>query len=167
MKIRKEINEDSEKIFALNAIAFPSEVEARLVDRLRETATPFVSLLAEEDGEIKGHILFTPVTLDSAPELSMLGLAPMAVAPQFQNSGIGSRLVEAGLEECRKLDTQAVIVLGHPDYYPRFGFVPSVNYGIKSEYDVPDEVFLVRELIPGSLSHKPGIVSYHPAFARI
>ncbi|MDD9890981.1 MAG: N-acetyltransferase [Gammaproteobacteria bacterium] len=167
MKIRKEINEDSEKIFALNASAFPSEVEARLVDRLRETATPFVSLLAEEDGEIKGHILFTPVTLDSAPELSMLGLAPMAVAPQFQNSGIGSRLVEAGLEECRKLDTQAVIVLGHPDYYPRFGFVPSVNYGIKSEYDVPDEVFLVRELIPGSLSHKPGIVSYHPAFARI
>ena len=167
MKIRTESKEDVEQIFALNARAFPSEEETRLVVRLRDAANPFVSLIAEEDGQIIGHILFTPVTLDSDSGLSMLGLAPMAVAPEYQNSGIGSQLVEAGLEQCRKINTDAVVVLGHSEYYPRFGFVSSVNYGIKSEYEVPDEVFMALELVPGSLKDKQGIISYHPAFAGL
>jgi len=97
----------------------------------------------------------------------MMGLAPMAVASQYQHKGIGSKLIKAGLEQCQALGYDAVVVLGHPGYYPKFGFVPSVKYNIKSEYDVPDEVFMALELVPESLKDHEGVVKYHEAFNNV
>jgi putative acetyltransferase len=96
-----------------------------------------------------------------------MGLGPMAVAPGRQNSGIGSLLVGAGLDRCRAMGAVAVVVLGHPDYYPRFGFVPASGFSIDSEYDVPDEVFMAQELVPGALRQVTGRIHYHPAFADL
>lgn len=165
--IRLEQAADQEAIYAVNAAAFPEEDEARLVNALREQADPVISLIAEKDDRIVGHLMLSPVTLDSAPELKLMGLAPMAVAPEFQSQGVGSALVNSGLQHCTDSKVAAVVVLGHPEYYPRFGFLPSIEYGIKSEYDVPPEVFMVKELIPESLATVSGTVSYHPAFASL
>jgi len=93
-----------------------------------------------------------------------MGLAPMAVLPAKQRQGIGTALVRAGLEECRRLSFEAVIVLGHADYYPRFGFVPASRYGLTCEYDVPDDVFMVLELSAGTLEGRSGVIRYHAAF---
>lgn len=93
-----------------------------------------------------------------------MGLAPMAVLPEYQNKGIGSALVRAGLEQCRNLGFAAVIVLGHPEYYPRFGFKPAAGFGIDSKYDIPEEVFMAIELEPGALSDLSGRAQYHEAF---
>lgn len=98
--------------------------------------------------------------------ISIAGLAPMAVAAEFQNKGIGLKLVEEGLKCCNGAAYGAIVVLGHPDYYPRFGFIPSVNFGIKSEYDVPDEVFMALELNEGALADCRGTVKYHGFFNK-
>ena len=167
MLIRAERDTDHAAVHAVNAAAFPTPLEADLVDALRRQAHPLISLVAERDGAILGHILFTPVTLEGRPDLRIMGLAPMAVAPGHQRSGIGSALVRAGLDECRHLGFYAVVVLGHPEYYPRFGFSPAVRYGLRSEYDVPDEVFMAMELLPGALRNAPGTIQYHPAFGSV
>lgn len=96
-----------------------------------------------------------------------MGLAPLAVLSQYQNKGIGSKLVKAGLECCQSLGYDAVVVLGHPNYYPKFGFVPSVKYSIKSEYDVPDEVFMLVELTLGSVKNNKGTIKYNDAFKSV
>lgn len=162
--IRQETAADIAAIHAVNAAAFETAAEADLVDSLRARAADVISLVAECDGEIVGHILFSPVSLASSPELKIMGLAPMAVAPSHQRSGIGSVLVRAGLEQCKRQGAAAAVVLGHPAYYPRFGFVPSVRYGIDSEYDVPQDVFMLMELVPGALQGASGTVRYHAAF---
>jgi putative acetyltransferase len=174
--IRPERAADASAVRAVNESAFETDVEARLVDVLRVEASPLVSLVAEIDGSICGHILFSPITLQqevagsqgaSHSRSQPLGLAPMAVSPSHQRKGIGSALVRAGLAACRQLECEAVVVLGHPQFYPRFGFRPASHFGLRSEYDVPDEVFMAMELTPGSLAGKHGIVRYHPAFARV
>ena len=167
MLIRDERGADKAAIHAVNAAAFPTPEEADLVDALRRQAQPLISLVAERDGTLLGHILFSPVTLDSQPGLRLMGLAPMAVAPEHQRSGIGSALVQAGLDACRQQGFSAVVVLGHPEYYPRFGFSPAVRHGIRSEYDVPDEVFMAMELIPGALREATGTIKYHAAFGSV
>ncbi|MDX1404658.1 MAG: N-acetyltransferase [Woeseiaceae bacterium] len=164
--IREETNADRNAIYEINAAAFPTEAEAKLVDALRVSADPFVSLVAEEDDEIIGNIVFTPVALASFGDLQLMGLAPMAVKPARQRSGIGSRLVEAGLENLRTLGVGAVVVLGHADYYPRFGFRPASRWGIASEYDVPDDAFMLLELASGYLDGYQGTIRYHAAFAE-
>ena len=111
--------------------------------------------------------MFSPATMPDRPELRLMGLAPMAVAAERQRIGIGSQLVEAGLDECRRLEVDAVIVLGHPEYYPKFGFVPSTQFGFKSEYDVPDEIFMAMELSAGALEGASGPAQYHPVFAGL
>jgi len=168
MNIRKEIDSDKEHIWKVNAEAFETEAEANLVNALRDSGILFISLIAEEDDEIVGHILFTPVELlDDDSGLKLMGLAPMAVLTKLQKKGIGSQLVETGIKHCSSQDYDAVVVLGHPEYYPKFGFVPSVRYGIKSEYDVPDEAFMVLELKENSLKDKKGIIKYHAAFNSV
>ncbi len=167
MKIRKETAADIEAVFEINRSAFPTEEEAQLVNRLRETASPLISLVAEGEQEIIGHILFTPVTLDSDTNLFLMGLAPMAVNPARQNKGIGTLLARAGIEECRALGAAGLVVLGHPKYYPRFGFSPSANFGIKSKYDGAPEVFMVLELSAEVFAGKAGVISYHSSFARL
>ncbi|MBC8259633.1 MAG: N-acetyltransferase [SAR324 cluster bacterium] len=168
MQIRKEKDSDIDNIWRINAEAFEAEAEANLVNQLRKSGIPYISLIAEDAGEIVGHILFTPVELNgNQAELKIMGLAPMAVAVQHQKQGVGSQLVKEGLEHCRRQNYDAVVVLGHPKYYPKFGFMPSAKYGIKSEYDVPDEVFMVLELKKGTLEKKQGIIKYHAAFKDV
>jgi putative acetyltransferase len=166
MIIRDERPGDAERIRTVNLAAFETSTEADLVDALRRQATPLVSLVAEEDANVIGHILFSPVTLASEPALALMGLAPMAVAPPRQRQGIGSRLVREGLERCRQLNVAAVVVLGHAEYYPRFGFLPAARLALRSEYDVPEEVFMVHELRDGALSGVSGTIRYHPVFTN-
>ncbi len=164
MNIRYETAADIAQIHDVNQRAFGQPVEADLVDALREQARPFLSIVADGHGAIVGHICFTPVTIEQTNGLVM-GLAPMAVAPERQHQGIGSQLVRFGLDECRRLGAVAVVVLGHPEYYPRFGFRPASSIGLRSEYDVPDPVFMVLALTPGV--DLRGVARYHEAFAGI
>lgn len=167
MLIRIEQRSDKDLVYAIHAEAFETSAEAGLVDALRIRARPFISLVAEEGNEVCGHILFTPVTLSGVPELPIVGLAPMAVAPERQNQGLGSALVRTGLDECKRQGFVAVVVLGHPNYYPRFGFQPASKFQLRSEYEVPDEVFMVAELSPGALRGKTGVIRYHEAFRSL
>ncbi len=173
MNIRLEQASDIEKIWGVNADAFTTDVEANLVNTLRDSGCPMVSLVAEEGDQIVGHILFTPVELSSDgaavnnKDLKLMGLAPMAVVSDYQKKGVGSQLIKAGLEHCNTLGVDAVVVLGHPDYYPRFGFVASVEYGIKVGLDVPEDVFMVQELKKGCLDGRSGTIKFHEAFAGV
>jgi putative acetyltransferase len=166
MRVRPEAQADHAAVHEINLAAFGGETEARLVALLREQARPVVSLVAEDAGIVIGHIMFSPVSLHGFRGL-MMGLAPMAVAPARQRAGIGSALVRAGLERCREIGAQAVVVLGHPDFYPRFGFLPAARLGLCCEYDVPAEAFMVLELESHALRGATGTVSYHRAFAGI
>lgn len=151
----------------MNVSAFDTSAEADLVDALRESAQPLVSLVAERDGQIVGHIMFSPVTLAGHADAKLMGLAPMAVAPPHQRQGIGSLLVDAGLAQCGQLGFGAVVVLGHAAYYPRFGFVPASRFGLTCAYDVPDDVFMAVELQPDVLRDKTGTIRYHAAFDQL
>jgi putative acetyltransferase len=167
MLIRAARPEDAPGIRAVNISAFGTTAEADLVDALCERAAPIISLVADDEEAVVGHILFTPMTLDADRELKVMGLAPMAVATGRQRQGIGTALVHAGLDECWQLGAAAVAVLGHPEYYPRFGFVPASKFGLMSRYDVPDDVFMIVEGRRGALAGKHGLLSYHPAFAEL
>ena len=164
MEIRPERPGDAARVHALNRAAFESDTEATLVDALRARAAGTISLVAEEDGEIVGHIMFSPVQLTGAPDVRALALAPMAVAPGRQRTGVGSALVRRGLEHSRASSADAVFVVGHPAYYPRFGFTLASGAGIACEFEVPDEAFMVLELVPGVLAQRGGTVVYHEAF---
>ncbi len=166
MDIREERPVDVERIRAVNLAAFETSTEADLVDALRQHAAPIISLIAEDDGNIVGHILFSPVILVGEPTLPLMGLAPMAVVPARQREGIGSRLVVEGLDRCRRVNAAAVVVLGHAQYYPRFGFIPASRLSLRCEYDVPEDVFMVRELRDGALRGFSGTIRYHPIFAN-
>ncbi len=166
--IRPETKTDIAKIRKINTAAFDTQAEANIVDGLRKSSTPVISLVAEVDGKVLGHILFSPVTLsDIQPDVKIASLAPMAVLPEFQNQGIGTVLVNQGLKRCAANGYQAAVVLGHPDFYPRFGFLPAVRFGIKCEYDVPEEVFMINELKKGVLSGCKGTVQYHRLFRNL
>lgn len=167
MHIRPETVKDYTAVHILNESAFETSAEANLVDVLRREAQPFISLVAEESGKIVGQIMFTPVSLQDHHDRKIMGLGPMAVLPEFQGKGIGSSLVRAGLMKCKEIGYAAVVVLGHPWFYPRFGFMPSVKYDIHCEYHVPPEVFMIIELQPLYLNNVKGIIQYHPAFSSV
>ena len=162
--IRAERPDDHAAIRAVNEAAFGQRFEADLVDALRRAADPFISIVAEQAGEIVGHICFSPVTVgDEDVSNRNVGLGPMAVRPDAQNRGIGSRLVEAGLDECRRRGKALVVVVGHAAYYPRFGFQPATRLGLTCEYDVADDVFMALRL--DETVRVTGLVRYHHAFA--
>ena len=163
MHVRQEAPADIPRIHALNRAAFESATEAVLVDALRAQADVISLVAAEADG-IVGHIMFSPVRLGGAEDVRAMGLAPMAVVLERQRAGIGSALVRDGLESCRRQGVDAVFVVGHPAYYPRFGFSPASSFGITCEFEVPDEAFMALELAPGALRGRSGQVFFHEAF---
>jgi putative acetyltransferase len=165
MEIRQETLNDHAHVFELNSLAFETEAEAKLVEKLRD-ARPHLSLVAEREGKIIGHIFFSPMIFEDQPT-SFLGLAPMAVLPEFQKQGVGKQLVHKGLKQAAENGFTAIFVLGHKDYYPRFGFEMAKTRGFFSEYPVPDEYFMVLELEKDSLKGKQGLVKYSPEFAEL
>ena len=165
--IRPERDRDHFSVRLLNQTAFETPAEANLVDSLRARVDGALSLVAEVDGAVVGHIMFTPVDLDCGSQRLVMGLGPMAVSPEQQRSGVGRALVEEGLAECRRLGAVGVVVLGHPSYYPRFGFQPASGFGLASQYAVPDEVFMALELEAPGFSSCQGIVRYHPLFDEV
>jgi putative acetyltransferase len=168
MLIRLEQETDRQQIRTINTRAFDTSAEANLVDILRRSGVPLISLVAEENGQLIGHILFSPITLQGQTDApAIAGLGPMAVLPDWQGQGVGGHLVTAGLKYCSEAGYDAVVVLGHPEYYPRFGFVPASRFNIKSEYEVPDEVFMLKELKPATLTGIEGIIQYHEAFNQV
>ena len=168
MRMRIERVEDQDIVREIHLSAFEGVGEANLVDRLRHDTLEYISLVAENsNNEIVGHIMFSPVRIEGSGDIVIMGLAPVSVKPEEQNKGYGSALIKAGLIECLKRNVDAVVLLGHAAYYPRFGFKASTQFDMTCEYDVPPECFMVLELKPASLDTVSGIVRYHPAFKEL
>jgi putative acetyltransferase len=167
IEVRAETPQDHDQVRRVNELGFGKPGEAKLVDALRKVA-PHISLVAAEGPTVVGHIFFSPVRVESpAGDFPAIALGPMAVLPSHQNREIGSRLVRAGLEECRHRGHEIAVVLGHPRFYPRFGFVPAPRVGLRYEHPVPDEVFMALEMRPGALAGRGGVVRYHPEFSKV
>lgn len=168
MIVRNELPTDIPAIYAIQSAAFGKRAEADLVDGVRLAGGVRLSLVAERAGELVGHVLFSAgMLVTPAGNQPIITLGPVAVLPSQQNQRIGTTLIETGLAQLQAEGHGLVAVLGHPTYYPRFGFVPSVRYGIGSEYDVPDEVFMVWVARPDTVSVPAGKIVYHPAFRNL
>jgi putative acetyltransferase len=165
MNIRRETAADFAAIRDVNEQAFGQREEADLIDNLRSNCSELVSLVAESDGLIVGHLLFSPALLELADggRLEGTALGPMAVMPECQKQGVGSQLVRAGLAHPDIAAAPFTVVLGHPEYYPRFGFVPASTYRVRSTWEVPDAVFMILVRDTASLSG-PGVARYRPEF---
>jgi len=165
LTIRPETPEDETSIHYVNQEAFGRNQEADLVDKLRKRGVLTVSLVAVQKTAIVGHIAFSPVEIASEESsFEALTLAPVAILPAHQNKGIGSQLVMAGLDECCRLGHEIIVLAGHPDYYPRFGFVRGSTKGIECEFKVPDEAWMIAELKQGALAGRRGKVRFQPEF---
>jgi putative acetyltransferase len=168
--IRPETPDDIPAIFEVNFQAFAHYDEANLVNTMRDTHVfnPELSLVAVCGDRIIGHIMFPPVTIES-PRASTpaVALAPLVVHPDYQCLGVGSALIEEGLNACRSFGHRIVIVVGHPTYYPRYGFHSARAHGIVAPFVVADDVFMVLDLVPGALDGIHGMVKYPKAFDTI
>lgn len=159
--VRVERPQDAAAIRRLHQAAFGGDAEARLVERLRAAGRARISVVAESDAALVGHALFSPVSVDGAPQACGLALAPVAVHPHYQRRGVGTQLVFAGLNACRADGAGFVVVLGDPAWYRRFGFVPAARHGLEGELG-GGEAFQVLELAPGALPPRGGLVRYVP-----
>jgi predicted N-acetyltransferase YhbS len=173
--IRKEKSFDHNWVVELTEKAFETlEIsdhnEGKLVDKLRKAPTFIeeLSLVAELNGQVVGHILFTPIIIDNGEQqFQSLVLAPVSVLPEFQKMGIGGQLIRAGHQKAFELGFQSVILIGHPEYYPRFGYKPASTWGIKTHYELPsDDVFMAVELTDGALTGVSGMVVFPPEFGE-
>jgi putative acetyltransferase len=166
LSIRTEAPADAAAIRRVLEADFPTADEARLVELLHAGGHLLVSLVAEEDEAIVGYIAFSPVRIDgAAAEEDGVGLAPVAVLPDHQRRGIGSRLVREGLAACERAGYGFVVVLGEPAYYRRFGFDRADRRGLGNEYGA-DEAFMVLELREGAIPGRGGLVRFGPEFAE-
>ncbi len=162
-KIRNEEPKDIDQVRAVVQAAFPTDVESQLVDLLRANGKATISLVAVNGEEVLGHILFSPVTTSPPSTANGIGLAPVAVHPDVQSCGIGSQLIREGLRRCQELGFDYCVVLGSPEYYPRFGFQKASSFGIANEYGADDEFMLIRF----SDRDVSGLVKYVPEFAQL
>ena len=165
--IREESPKDINGIYEINKQAFEDESEAKIVNALREADELSLSLVAQINNQIVGHIAFSEVKIDSGAEsYDAIGLAPMAILPEYQRRGYGSELVEKGLKILSERGHEIVVVLGHPEYYPKFGFITTDKYGIHCEFECPAEAFMIKELKQNSLKGIGGTVKFNPKFSE-
>lgn len=167
--IREETPEDVVAIRQVNEEAFGQPQEARLVDLLRANKAVLLSLVACSGERVVGHILYSPVYLESsAGDLKGAGLGPMAVLPEFQRMGVGSKLIAEGTCRLRERRCPFIVVVGHPDYYPRFGFVPASRHGVRCQWEVPDEAFMLLPLDASPMAGvPPGFARYRDEFSTV
>lgn len=167
IEIREERPDDTEAIREVNREAFGQAQEAELVERLREKCSDLLSLVAVVEDQIVGHILFSPATIESeGATLQGVALGPMAVLPEYQRRGIGSALVRDGIAGLARTPCPFVIVLGHAAYYPRFGFEVASRHGIRCEWEVPDEAFMILVLDRAKVEGAKGIAKYRSEFSE-
>ncbi|HAH46314.1 N-acetyltransferase [Gimesia sp.] len=168
MQIRFEQTADNAAIRTVHEAAFGQPAEADLVDCLRAACPEQISLVAlSEDHQLIGHILLTPAKIHYTDDskINGWGLAPLGVLPEFQKQRVGSELVQAGLQELQKRGQQFVIVLGHPEYYLRFGFEPAWIYGLSCDFTGENrDAFMIHFLGWDRFQEKPGRALYHPVF---
>jgi putative acetyltransferase len=166
--VRPEKPEDASQVRNVNVMAFGQPAEADLIERLHHACTDSLSLVAEDD-VVVGHILFTPVVVETARrQVTGMGLAPMAVLPDRQRQGIGSQLVRRGLDILHDRSCPFVFVLGHPEFYPRFGFEPASMHGLTSQWKgVPDAAFMVLILDVRAMAGVSGVAQYRNEFSEI
>ena len=157
---------DEAAIRRVHLDAFGGNVEARLVDLLRDHGRVVRSLVAVEDAGVIGHVAFSAVTIGETDTQRALALGPVGVLPQFQRSGIGSSLIREGLSRCGRDGYNLVVLVGAPAYYTRFGFQRAKQFGLDNEYGV-DAEFMVLELRAGSLETIRGLVRYAPEFSEV
>lgn len=170
--IRQENQTDFDSVYSVVKLAFlnaehTDHDEHNLVNRLRKSSAfiPELSLVAIVDGEIIGHILFTRIEIHNGSEKSVsLALAPLTVVPDMQGKGIGGKLIEKGHKIAKGLGFSSAVVLGHPAYYPRFGYIPASHFNIRPPFEVPDEAFMVCELAENGLANISGTVQYAKEF---
>jgi putative acetyltransferase len=166
MEIRDACATDAAAIRRVHREAFGGDLEVRLVDLLRERGKAIVSLVAVEVGEVVGHVLFSPVTIDGAERVRALGLAPVGVLPANQRAGIGSALIREGIRRAAAGGYELIVLVGAPAYYAKFGFHAAKAYGLDNEYGADDE-FMVVGLRERSLEGVRGLVRYAPEFAEV
>ena len=177
IEIREELPEDIPAIREVNRRAFGQDQEANIVAALRSNGAALLSLVAIVDGQIVGHIMYSPATIGaeertaagdvSGVEVTGAGLAPMAVLPEHQRHGIGSKLIEAGTQKLRNSGYPFIIVLGHANYYPRFGFKSASTLGIRCEWDVPSEAFMILVLDQTRMLGVSGLAKYRDEFSSV
>ena len=164
IEIREELPADITAIRQVNSRAFEQDQEGNIVGALRLNGAALLSLVAILNGQVVGHIMYSPSSVGS---LSGAALGPMAVLPEHQRQGIGSQLIEAGNRKLKEAGCPFIVVVGHADYYPRFGFRPASNHGIRCEWDVPDNVFMVLVLNQTKMQSVSGLAKYRHEFSTV
>src|SRR4030042_1769787 len=165
MMIRKEASTDIQDIRRLNDLVFAGLVEGIIVDSIRDRCREALSLVAVHRDQIVGHIFFSPVAISGMNGIEAMGLGPMAVFPEYQRKGIGKALITRGIQELQKVGCAMVVVLGHAEYYPKFGFIPASRYNLKCQWEgIPDNVFMVKFLKSEKKGRLTGIVRYRKEF---
>ena len=164
IEIREEHPDDVDAIRNVNKRAFGQEQEGHIVGALRSNGAALLSLVATLNGRVVGHIMYSPITVG---DVTGAALGPMAVLPEHQRLGIGSKLVEAGNQRLKDAGWPFIIVLGHAHFYPRFGFMPANTFGITCEWDVPADVFMVLILDRQKMNGIYGLAKYRQEFSSV
>jgi putative acetyltransferase len=166
--IREERPEDIAAIRCVNLESFGRPQEANLIEMLRTNGGILLSLVATYDSQVIGHILYSPVTAGfSEKKIGGAGLGPMAVLPKYQRQGVGGKLIEFGITRLKQSGCPFIVVLGHADYYPRFGFRPASDYWLKCEWSVPDNAFMALVLDESKIRDLSGLAKYRAEFSNI